>query len=352
MKLPRSVIDRVMRNLVDLNEIQRGIVVAVSGGADSVALLHLIRAILQPNIPLIVAHLNHQFRGTQGDADEEFVKNLVDQLTAQGVLQIRCCTKKLDIPAIARRQGDNLEAVARRERYRWLEEIARNHGFNWVATGHTADDQAETVLHRLLRGSGLQGLRGIHPVRFLSESVQLVRPILQVRRDELIHCLQLLHQSYCEDQTNNDCSLTRNRIRHELLPQLKQSYNPKIVETLSRLAEQVGEETQLQQSESQDLLQTALMPRAGDRVILRVAPLIAAGKYRVRAALHLLWQQENWPMEAMDYASWQRLADLVFGRTHTIELPGWIRVRNLGKVIQIDPSSNRNQPRKKLPDTD
>jgi tRNA(Ile)-lysidine synthase len=128
-------------------------VVAVSGGADSVALLRALRAC---GVPPTVAHVNHKLRGGDSDADEAFVRELCDSLG------VPCVVKAADVAALA--TGANLEATARRVRYDFFAEVATEAGAAWVATAHTADDQAETVLHRLMRGTGLQGLRGIAPV--------------------------------------------------------------------------------------------------------------------------------------------------------------------------------------------
>src|SRR5262245_23450984 len=164
-------------------------VVAVSGGPDSVALGHLCAALWRENClgKVVLAHLNHQLRGADSDADEAFVGNLPStwNLPSLGVHHHR-----IDVARLARESGDNLESTARRERYRWLTDIARQTGAAWVATGHIADDQAETVLHHLLRGSGLQGLAGMHERRPLAPGIDLVRPFLTIRRGEILAYLR------------------------------------------------------------------------------------------------------------------------------------------------------------------
>src|SRR5207253_9701726 len=132
------------------------------------------------------------------------------------MLALRC--DRIDVRSTA--GTDNLEATARRVRYDWLSGVARVTGCSWVATGHTADDQAETVLHRLLRGTGLQGLRGIASRRPLAEGVEVVRPLLDVTRTEVLTFLQAEHQPARQERSNADLRFTRNRIRHGLLPHL------------------------------------------------------------------------------------------------------------------------------------
>src|SRR5207247_2143408 len=188
--------------------------------------------------PLVIAHLNHQLRGAESDADEQFVRDLHFQLSKIVEHDVKLAVQRTDMAQAA--VGANLEATARRERYRFLAEVALEHGVTRVTTGHTANDQAETVLHRLLRGTGLQGLRGISPHRELVSGVQLVRPLLQTSRADLIAYLGERRQPFREDSSNADLSFTRNRIRHELLPLLKQ-YNPGLVDVLCRLAEQARE---------------------------------------------------------------------------------------------------------------
>src|SRR5439155_1463745 len=129
--------------------------------------------------------------------------------------------------------GSNLEAVARELRYDWLMRVAGEAGASFVATGHTADDQAETVMHHLLRGTGLRGLTGIAPRRLLAPQVELIRPLLEVQRTEVLSFLDERKQPYRHDRSNLNLGFTRNRIRHELLPNLADKYNPAVVACLT-----------------------------------------------------------------------------------------------------------------------
>jgi tRNA(Ile)-lysidine synthase len=328
MVRPPPLGDRVRRCLTPLEGAAAGLVVAVSGGVDSVALA---RAAVEARCgPLVLAHLNHQLRGADSDADEAFVVGLAASLPG-----VRLCVERLDVGGQARREGENLEAAARRLRYQWLAEVARREGVRWVATGHTADDQAETVLHRLLRGAGLKGLRGIAPRRPLDGGVSVVRPLLTTTRIEVIAYLLSLDQPFREDVSNRDLRLTRNRIRHELLPQLRSRYNPAIVSVLGRLAAQAEEAFAEVESQIRLLLQQSELPRAGALCILDRERLAAAPRYQVREALRLLWAREGWPMGAMGYAEWNRLAGLVFGESVAADLPGGVRARLRGRVLQL-----------------
>ena len=214
-------------------------------------------AVRNPAWPVTVAHLNHQLRGAESDVDEQFVIGLGARMD-----NVAVHTHRLDVAALAQAEGENLEAVARSARYRWLTEVAREASARWVLTGHTANDQAETVLHRLLRGTGLQGLRGIAARRPLADDVSLLRPLLRVKREDVLAYLDHLSQDYREDRTNRDLERTRNRIRHELLPHLAADYNPGIIDVLVRLAEQADGAYREEEAEALALLRDAERPRA------------------------------------------------------------------------------------------
>lgn len=337
------LLDRVRRCVRSLDEHGGGVVAAVSGGADSVALLHALLAARDPAapFPVTVAHLNHLLRGAEGDADEAFTSDLCAGLTASGVSALRLRVGRIDVPAEARDVGANLEATARRLRYRWLAQVAREVGARWVATGHTADDQAETVLHRLLRGAGLQGLRGIAARRELAAGVGVVRPLLRTARAEVLAYLAELKQAYRTDSTNSDPSYTRNRIRAELLPLLAARYNPAVASVLARLAEQADAAFRDEEAAAAALLSAAELPRAGATLVFDRARLAAAPRRLTRAALRLTWAREGWPLDAMNYEAWERMAAVAYGEAAAADLPGRIRARLLDRVFQVGPAAGR-----------
>jgi tRNA(Ile)-lysidine synthase len=332
--LPKIGVDSVM-HLV--REVQRflaaavdssSIVVGVSGGADSVALLRALHG-LRPE-GLAVAHVNHCLRGSESDADEAFVRELSARLG------LRCLVAHVDIAAAAAATGGNLEASARDARYQFLGEAAMQLGAGRIATGHTADDQAETVLHRLLRGAGLQGLRGMSSERPLESAggVRLVRPMLTVTRAHVLEYLAALDQPFREDSSNADPRFTRNRMRRELMPLLK-TFNPDVVATLGQLAEQAAEAFDLLEADAGRLLADVELPRAGDLLILDAVKLQAAHPYRIREALRLLWRREHLPISEMTAAHWSRLVGIVQGRLPAADFPDGVRVRRTGRVMQL-----------------
>ena len=197
--------------------------VAVSGGADSVFLLHaLCELALRWNLQLRVVHVDHGIRGAQSRSDAAFVQDLAARLRLPFHL------RQADVPAI----NDNLEQAARNVRQAFFAELLSSGTVDRIATGHTRSDQAETVLYRILRGSGLAGLSGILPVT----QQRLVRPLLELDRSEIECWLRKRNIAWREDETNQDRSYARNRLRHEILPLLRDSFNPRLHETLGHLA--------------------------------------------------------------------------------------------------------------------
>jgi tRNA(Ile)-lysidine synthase len=203
------------------------VLVAVSGGADSVALLLCLHKIAPKlKLTLSIAHLNHGIRGSEGDADEEFVRRLSEDL------QLPFFSETIDVKQRAETTRQNLEELARQTRYDFLQRTAQQTGAEKIAIGHTLNDQAETILFRLIRGSGLEGLAAIHPV--MGERV--IRPLLECSRDSILEYLNRREAKFQEDSTNQDLKYARNRIRHELLPYLQKRFNPQVVFTLAREA--------------------------------------------------------------------------------------------------------------------
>ncbi|HXZ12168.1 MAG TPA: tRNA lysidine(34) synthetase TilS [Candidatus Sulfotelmatobacter sp.] len=208
------------------------VAVAVSGGADSVALLRLLESLRgELGITLSVAHFDHSLRGAESSADAEFVRELAQRSGHEFMLEHQ------DVAAAAREHGWNLEDASRRLRYAFFQRLVNEGRATRVAVAHTADDQAETLIAHLIRGTGPTGLGGIHPV-----VGAMVRPLLGVRRRELREYLNSRGESWREDSTNRDLSRTRARIREQLLPMIERDFSPAIVSHLCDLARFAREE--------------------------------------------------------------------------------------------------------------
>lgn len=236
----RGLVERVLETIRKRQLLKAGdrVAVAVSGGADSVALLLLLLELRgELGIVLSVAHVNHKLRGEESDEDEQFVAELARRHDLE--LLVRAAP-------VDRERGSGIEAAARALRYHFFRELARSGPARKIATAHTVDDQAETVLLRMLRGTGIRGLAGIHPRLVFREEQredegrafgEVVRPLLEVRRAELQEFLQARGQEWREDSSNRDPSFLRNRVRLAVLPVLKESFGDLAVKNLADLAE-------------------------------------------------------------------------------------------------------------------
>lgn len=220
------------------------VVVAVSGGPDSMALLHMLWRLREPDqLQLAVAHVNHGFRPEESQREAEAVRQLSLQLG------IPCEAASIDMPAYLAKTGKNPQLAARERRYAFLHEVASRYGAARIALAHHADDQAETVLMRILRGTGTGGLAGIHGRR-ADNNVELIRPLLRIRKADLLAYCARERLPYCEDSSNNKRDYLRNQLRLDVLPMLEQ-YNAQLVSSLSRLAEITAAEDNWMAAEAQ-----------------------------------------------------------------------------------------------------
>jgi tRNA(Ile)-lysidine synthase len=318
------------------------VVLAVSSGPDSVALLRAtvaVKAGCGGRGELVVAHFHHMLRGAAADADQAWLDGLCRRLGVP--LVVGAADSTADIGA----GGDGWEAAARTARYQFLCETAETHGARYVAVAHTADDQVETVLHRILRGTGIDGLSGIPSHRPLSASVTLVRPLLQLTRLDVLRYLAEIGQDFRTDETNTDTRWTRNRLRHELLPTLRQRFNSDVDSALLRLAGQAGEAQQVIVLLAQPLAeQCVTFEHAGPlnscetigHVRIWCHPLQDRPPIIIREVCRIAWQQAGWPMQAMSFEHWQHLAALVASKPGaTINLPGNILAQRESEAVVL-----------------
>jgi tRNA(Ile)-lysidine synthase len=235
--LSMELVHKVKRLIEEehLLDSEDSIVVAVSGGPDSVALLHILFLLAESKRwRLIVAHVNHQFRGEESDLEAEFVEKYAKQLGLPFELGV------FDVPRYIEETRINGQAGARKLRYDFLMQVADRYQAQHIALAHQADDQAETLLMRLVRGTGTLGLTGI-PIRRVIKNVELIRPLLRIYKSEVLQHCKEYNLSYCLDSSNAQSKYVRNHIRHELIPILKH-YNPQLPEALNRLADVMEQE--------------------------------------------------------------------------------------------------------------
>jgi len=249
------------------------VVVGLSGGADSVALTDvLVQLAPARGFRVVVAHLDHALRRDSSE-DARFCADLCERLG------LDFHAARADVRARARRDGGGLEAAGRQERYAFLRRVRRQEGAVVVAVAHTQDDQAETFLLHLLRGAGRTGLRSMEAVRD-----DLLRPLLQVSRAQVLSHLRSRGLEWREDPSNRDLSIPRNRVRHELIPYLESRFNPSIRPALARSATLLGDETDLLAVLARELLQGASR-RDGEAVVLSRRALSDAPRAIARLAL-------------------------------------------------------------------
>ena len=308
------------------------IVIAASGGADSTALIEALLQIRPDPTRTIVAHFNHALRGAESDADESFVASIAARYG------LECIAKRAPPHEIA----SPSESGLRKLRHQFLREVAVQHNARWIVMGHQADDQVETFLHHLLRGSGPSGLSGIQTYRTLDALVDIVRPLLRVRRFEILEYLRLRDQTYRNDSSNATLDYTRNRIRNELLPSLRSFVNSEsldvrllqareliaeehaaFVELADRWLAKIGYATEEAVDSSKDSSQ-GIQHFSAPVAMCRNEPWPI-----VREALVMIWHRMNWPLREMNHKHWrklQKLIEIASQTTHPkrLELPDQI----------------------------
>ncbi|HLW79397.1 MAG TPA: tRNA lysidine(34) synthetase TilS [Terriglobia bacterium] len=288
--------------------------VAVSGGADSVLLFDFMRRLARSTgLTLSLLHFNHRLRGAESDADEQFVRRLAESSGVE-VLVASTGTR-----AAARRLGANLEATARRQRYLFFFSLARQGRFDKVATAHTASDQAETVLLRLLRGTGSRGLGGIYPVL---DGV-VVRPFLSLTRDEVRAEVAARGLEFRTDSSNLDPKLARNKVRGELLPFLAREFNPRIVPALSSLAARARDEEAYLEQQAHDRARPWRV-RSGAEEKMPASPLAGLPPAIARRVLRQMIEAARGDLKRLTHehveALWRLVSEGQSGRR--LALPG------------------------------
>lgn len=302
------------------------VLTAVSGGADSVGLLRAMHAVRgEGQGQLIVAHFNHRLRAA-ADEDERLVHKLAADLGL--ALTVGCAS-----PPQSRTRG--AEAAARRRRYQFLRKAAAEAGARFVVTAHTADDQAETVLHRVLRGTGIRGLAGIPRSRRLSELTTVVRPLLGTRRQEIREYLAELKQNWRHDESNDDPRFTRNRLRNVLLPLLANDYNPRVVDSLCRLGQLAAENQTLIDAQVRDLY-AGCVTASSDRIDVSRRGLQSAPAYLIREVILKIWRQQHWGLAQIGWDELTQLAGMIqCDEEQARDLPGGIHARVDGEKLVL-----------------
>lgn len=314
------------------------LVLGVSGGADSTLLLHAMHALRESRKlrwTLHAAHMHHGLRHADADADAAFVRELAEHL------DVPFHEERADIPAEVAKRGGSTEEVARQKRYEFLERVALKTGSECVAVAHHADDDAETILHRVLRGTGLRGLAGMRGVRAIQPGsrIRLIRPLLHEKRETILALCEQQGLKWRLDPSNTTGKYTRGRIRNEVMPMLRDAINPNVSEALLRLAEQarwIGTYLEDAAARTFDSLVISEGPR---RVTLNTHALL--GKQRIiqaevlrRAISQVIGREQDLSFSHIEMVM-RLVADPESGKeTH---LPGAIVARKIYNRLELRP---------------
>lgn len=279
-------------------------IVAVSGGKDSIALACAIWS-LYPAIKdsLIVAHVNHGLRGAEGDLAEDFVSTLSQGFGAT------FCSRKLD-PRKLKSSPDGIESAARTARYDFFVELAKTYGSRYVFTAHHADDQAETILFRILRGTGIKGLRGIPVLSQLTPELTLCRPMLHVSREEIESYLASIEMNWREDSSNSENKFSRNKIRNIVLPKLESMFGTDVSNSIFTLGQIASEHWSLIESLLEPL-QSLVVSSGENFVEIDSTGLRTHHPVLITEFLRKVWGDRGFPQQDVSAADWQLLKEWV-----------------------------------------
>ncbi len=312
-----EMIQRVKTYICRHRMVERGckVLVAVSGGPDSVVLLHILYLLKDElGISLHVAHLDHMFRGKESAEDARFVAEVAERYGLSATIEAR------DVPAYRDRYRQSGQEAAREVRYRFLCETADRVGASKIALAHQADDQAETILINFLRGTGIKGLKGILPVR----EGFYIRPLLTIRRSEIEHYCSEMNLSFRQDISNLKPVYARNRVRLNLMPLLEREYNPGLVPVLLRLGEICREEDGYLEEQAEKAFQNILQEKAPGRVVLCLDGLRSIPPAIKRRVLRRAWQALTGKMKNLAFQHVETVLDLIREGTTgaQVALPG------------------------------
>ncbi|MFA4916134.1 MAG: tRNA lysidine(34) synthetase TilS [Syntrophales bacterium] len=330
------MIRKVRETIKKYHLLEKGdvVIVAVSGGPDSVALLKALGIFSHEYIlTLIAAHLNHGLRDEESDRDEEFVREF------SGAMDIKFECKYADIYSLRQEQGLSMEEIAREERYKFLTDVARKYNAQKIALGHHLNDQAETVLMNFIRGSGMEGLKGILPMR----EGMYIRPLIAATRGDILDFLEKKSLRFMTDSSNVHDIYFRNRIRHHLIPELKKHYNPKIEENLAHMAEIIRLEDDYIKTVLKSVLSECVFDEGKEGIRINIPEFFTLHEAIQNRAIKTLLQRFSLLKGGIGYLHVKSVIDLIRGvrSCGRLHLPFNVEVRREYNLLII---SRRNRP--------
>lgn len=331
----------------DLLKPDSPVVVGVSGGADSMALLHVLLDLNRTvgwKLQLHLAHLDHQLRPEEGEKDAAFVQAAADSLG------LPCTIDRRDVAALAAERGESPEETGRRERYDFFERVCLHTGIRTVALGHHADDNAETILHRVIRGTGLRGLAGIPRKRTLSENSDtvVVRPLLRWTHKTLRDYLNDQGIAWREDHTNTINEPVRNKIRNVVLPLLEAEINPQVRDALNRLGEQAQWMDRYLRETVQRTFETLIVSHTDQTLVLNAEAVLRKSRIVQTELVRLAYRSFGLGVQELGFNQLVSVLDLLReGATgKQAQLPGGVTVEK--RYHQLIFSHPTDEPREEI----
>ncbi len=304
------------------------VLVAVSGGPDSVTLVRILQTLkTQYQISLSIAHFNHMLRGEESQQDEAFVKCLAEKLGLPYFCQ------RQDVASFAKKNKLSIETAGRDLRYHFFNQLLVDHGYTKIATGHTQDDNSEQVLMNLLRGSGTTGLSGIPPVR----DSKIIRPLIHLSKNQILTILKNNQHPYRVDSSNVDPAYLRNRIRNNLIPLLETDYNPEIKNALNRLSQVLRQENDYMDQQTDQAFQDCLVEQDEHRILLSRSRLKTLHPALLNRILRHAIKQLKTNLNSISLLHLNTIIDFCFHSSlgKSLDLPGQIRIYKTKEAIEI-----------------
>ncbi len=310
------------------------VVVGVSGGPDSIALLHLLYSLNKKSdwqLKIHIAHLNHQLRPEEAEADAAFVQGVADDYS------LPCTIDQRDVASLSKQASGGEEEVGRHERYAFFERVCLKTGAKLVAVGHHADDNAETILHRILRGTGLRGLAGIPAMRALhfGSEINLVRPLLRFTRKSICEYLDDVGVAYREDKSNESNEPMRNRMRNVILPQVEDLVNPQVRDALTRLGEQAQWLEEYLSETVQRTFETLVIARTDQELILNGEAVGRKSRIVQTELVRLAYRSFGLGEQNLSFANLVAAVDLIGDSSSGkhVQLPGGMEIEKRYKQL-------------------
>lgn len=331
-----TLIDKVRFTIKKYHMLQKRdrILAGLSGGPDSVVLLEVLLALKKEySLDIYIAHMDHKFRGEESLSDRKFCEDIAKGLK----LDIIC--EERDVPGIAKEKGISLEEAARFERYDFFKNAARVKKIQKIAVGHTKDDQAETVLMRAIRGSGIRGLGGMSPAKDM-QGIIIIRPLIEILRREIDSFIKEFDLKARHDSTNDKVLFTRNRIRHELIPYLENKFNPRLKEVLANMADNLRMENEFLEKFTKRKFKSVSKKSKTNEITIDIKKLRKQPEAIRKRILRSALEEVKGDLRRFTYQHWKEMDELISKRpgNSIVDLPGGIDImKNKNNLtIQVD----------------